>query len=288
MLKVKKVIISFYAVILISFCLLGFILYSQISQTNFQFYVFDVGQGDAILIQTPNHYDILIDGGPDNTVIYKLGEYLPFYDHQIDLVVLTHPDADHLVGLVEVLRRYGVKAVLLTGIFDNTPAYQEFLKIIEDKKIRIIFAGQINDIGVEPNLDLQILYPFELIADKKFKEKNDSSIVAKLSYHDFSILLTGDAPENIEDKLIKTKVDITADILKIAHHGSSASSGNDFLTQVRPKLAVISVGENKFGHPTPEVLDRLSQQKIPYLTTIEKGDIIVYSNGQKFWLNQNP
>ncbi len=249
-----------------------------------QFYCLNIGQGDALLIKTPGHYNILIDGGPDNSILYKLGEYLPFYDRDIDLVVLTHPDADHLVGLVEVLRRYQVKAILLTGIFDNSPSYQEFLEIIENKKLRIIFAGQTKDISIEPNLDLRILYPFESIASKEFKEKNDSSIVAKLNYNQFSVLLTGDAPKDIEDKLIKAKANITADILKVAHHGSSASSGRDFLNQVKPKLAVISVGQNKFGHPTTEVLNNLVEQNITYFTTLDKGDIIVYSNGQKFWL----
>ncbi|MFA6254956.1 MAG: MBL fold metallo-hydrolase [Patescibacteria group bacterium] len=284
MTRIEKTIFKFYGALAIGLILLSVFLYIELLPQDLKFYVLNIGQGDAIFIRTPSGYNILIDGGPDNFVVYKLGQYLPFYDRQIDLMILTHPDADHLVGLVEVLRRYQVKAILLTGTMNNSPPYQEFLKIIEDKNPRIVIAGRVKDIGIEPNLDLQILYPFESIADKTLKETNDYSVVAKLNYANFSVLLTGDAPEGIENKLMKAKANIDADVLKIAHHGSSASSGNDFLAGVKPKLAVISVGQNKFGHPSPEVLVRLDEQNIPYFTTLDKGDIIVYSDGQKFWL----
>jgi len=282
--KSKKIISGFYAVLTAVIVAVVFFLFCQFQPVNLEIDFFDVGQGDAIFIQTPGHFHILVDGGVDNTVVYKLGQYLPFYDRQIDLMVLTHPDSDHLTGLIEVLRRYRVKAVLLTGMIDNSAVYQEFLRTIEIKKPRLILAGQYQGIWIESDLDLEILYPVRSIAGQKFKESNDSSIVAKLSYRNFSVLLTGDATIRVEADLIKQGTDLKSDILKVAHHGSKSCSGQAFLEKVNPQLAVISVGVNKFNHPNPEIITRFSNLNIPVLTTLNYGDIQIQSNGSTFWL----
>lgn len=275
MLKPKKIILSFYGIILCCFLFLGFIFYSEFSQRNLEFYVLDIGQGDAILIRTPQHYNILIDGGPDNKVVYKLGEYLPFYDRDIDLMVLTHPDGDHLIGLIEVLRRYKVKAVLLTGILDNSPPYLIWLELIKNKSIPVLIAGEIQNINLGLDLDLEIIYPFTSVHGQKLKDRNDSSIVAKLNYGQTSILLTGDASIKIEKELLAENVDVLADILKAGHHGSKTSSGYNFLKEVNPQIAIISCGlNNKFGHPHQEVIENLNNLGIEIFRTDLDGDFI--------------
>jgi competence protein ComEC len=172
---------------------------------------------------------------------------------------------------------------LLTGIADTSVLYEEFLEIARAENSRVIIAGQITDIEVEPGLNLQILYPAQSLAGQKLKETNDSSIVAKLVYDNFAVLLTGDATTKVEQTLIRQQAGLSVDILKVAHHGSNSCSGLDFLKKARPELAVISVGINKFNHPNPEVMARLDQLNIPVWTTFDFGDIVVKSDGQKFW-----
>ncbi|MFA6411022.1 MAG: MBL fold metallo-hydrolase, partial [Candidatus Buchananbacteria bacterium] len=252
--KIRKIIINFYLVILAGLVLVIIFLFFQLQPVNLKIYFLAVGQGDSILIQTPNRYHILIDGGPDNTVLYRLGKYLPFYERQIDLVVLTHPDSDHLNGLIEVLKRYQVKNILLTEIFDDSPAYKIFWQIINEKKVSIFDAGKISGINLGKDSNLTILYPTRSLAELEFKDKNDSSIVVKLNYFNFSSLFMGDAPIKIEKNLLADSKPVLADVLKLGHHGSNTCSDQNFLTQVKPELAIISVGQNKFGHPSPAVL----------------------------------
>ncbi len=280
MLKIKKIIYCFYLLIALVLFLLSYVIFIEAGRNNLTVYFFDVGQGDSILIQTPYRQKILIDGGPDNSVIYKLGRYLPFYDREIDLVILTHPDADHLIGLVEVLKRYKINNVLLTGIQNNTPAYQYFADLVKEKNIKKIFARQPISFYLGNNLLLEIIYPINDLAIHPPKTLNDSSIVAKLESGEKSILFTGDAPLSVENFLLKSRIDVGADVLKISHHGSKGSSGINFLKAVAARLAIISVGQNTFGHPAPEVLERFLNLKISVLSTEQSGDIIIqFSNG---------
>jgi competence protein ComEC len=288
MLKTKIIIRNFFIFLGLSLSLLSVFLFFSLEPKKLTIYFFDVGQGDAILIRTPNHFNILIDGGPDKIVLYKLGKYLPFYDRCLDLVVLTHADADHLIGLVEVLDRYQIKNILLTEAYNNSPPYRELLELIKRYNIPVLLAGEIKTIGIENNLDLNILYPFSSVAGKDSKIENEASIILRLDYNHFSALFTGDAPSSVENSLIKQNTNLVASVLKIAHHGSKASSASSFLRAVNPKLAIIPVGQNRFGHPNPEVLARLEQLNIKFLDTKNKGDIIISSRGQNFWLNQSP
>ncbi|MFA5021670.1 MAG: MBL fold metallo-hydrolase [Patescibacteria group bacterium] len=281
--KSKKIILSFYATLTIVLLLTAAVLFFQLQPANLQIYFFDVGQGDSIFIKTPNRYNILIDGGVNNLVLYKLGKYLPFYDRTIDLVILTHPDSDHLVGLIEVLKRYQVKNILLTKISDDSAVYKSFWQTIKDKNLSVLVAGDVKGINLGQEVSLSILYPQQSLAGKNFKEKNDSSIVVKLNYNHFSSLFTGDAPIKIEDYLLASKIPISTDVLKLGHHGSNTCSSQNFLIKAKPDLAIISFGVNKFGHPSPQVLQRLEQLKISWLSTFAAGDIIIHSDGQKFW-----
>jgi len=234
---------------------------------------FDVGQGDALLIDAPNGNQALIDGGPSDAILAKLGEALPFSDRKIELLILTHPDADHLSGLVEVLKRYEVGEILETGILDNSSEYQAWDDLIKAKNIPVIFASAGQVIKIADQAEIKILYPLGKINGEDFsKDTNSTSIVGKLIYGKNSLLFTGDAEGSVESPLLFGGADLKADILQVAHHGSKNSSGQEFLNAVAPSTAVIQVGaKNKYGHPTPEVLDRLKGVKI--FRTDQDGDV---------------
>lgn len=249
----------------------GWVIFKEIISNNLEVVFFDVGQGDSAFIETPDKFQVLIDGGPDLTVLDKLGKEMPFYDRTINLIVLTHTDYDHLFGLLEVLKRYEIKNILWTGIADSTDNYKEWLRLIKEEGANIIIAeaGQKIVLQKEPLIYLDIIYPFERLENKETEVSNDASVVLKLVSEEKTFLFTGDIPQKIEKQL----TDIRADILKISHHGSKNSSSAEFLEAVGPKTAVISVGENKWGHPSPETLQRLKQSGINVLITKEAGDI---------------
>jgi len=242
---------------------------------------FDVGQGDAEFIETPRRQQILIDGGPDMSILEKLGKAMPFYDRYIDLVILTHPEADHLNGLIEVLKRYDVGAVITTGIIRDTQEHKEWTGLLREKNIPIFIAkaGGIIDLG--SNISVNILYPLESLSGKIISDTNNNSIVSQLVYKDFEALFTGDIEKSAENKLVSAHINLNSDILKIAHHGSKTSTSDAFLKAVDGTLAVIEVGkDNSYGHPHQEVLERLKNLNI--LQTGKDGDIKIFSDGLSF------
>ena len=246
-------------------------------------YFLDVGQGDAIFIQTPSGRQILIDGGPDNTVLQRLGEVMPFYDRSIDLVVLTHPDADHLAGLNEVLERYEVVEIMETGMACATSLCLEWEENKERQggKIQTAFFGQ--EVETGDGARFLVLHPFEEVKDKKFSSTNNSGVVLKLIFGQQSILLTGDIEKQTESKLVAAGVDIDSDFLKVAHHGSKTSTTEDFLQAVSPLGAFIEVGaHNRYGHPTEEVLSRLESFGIKYYRTDTDGTIELVLDGENY------
>ena len=273
----KKFILIFYTLLVACLALLGFILYFESQNSALRFYVFDVGQGDSMLIRTPYRQNILIDGGPDNTVVYKLGEYLPFYNRQIDLMILTHPHADHVVGLVEVLRRYEVKNVFFTGVDYNEPSYLVFLDLIKKKNLNFRIIDRVQRISLGEEAELVILYPDKDLSDKEIKNLNNTSIVAKLIYRDNSIMLTGDYED--EEALVGKGFDLSADILKVGHHGSDTANDRKFLKAVDPDQAIISCGQdNKFGHPHEQTIKNFEDLEAEILRTDQQGDIFSVLN----------
>ena len=253
-------------------------------------YFLDVGQGDAILIQTPKNQTMLVDGGPNNKVLEKLGEYLPPLAKRIDIVLLTHPHADHVVGLIEILRRYEIGAVILSGADLKTEVYSEFLKTVKEKNIPVIIAEAGEAIRFDQNLEFDILSPAKsesLVFNKKNEgfgsagnDVNDTSIVGKLIFKDFSIMLTGDATFKIENQLLAYGENLKSDILKAGHHGSKYSSSLQFLKLISPKAAIIEVGaKNRYGHPSPAALSRLKMINASIFRTDLNGDIEIISNG---------
>jgi len=280
--KHKKFIKIALGLLIVVTVLLGLVWYSGQKGNELEFIALDIGQGDAILIKTPYGQNILIDGGPDNSVIQRLGRNLPFYDRTIDLMILTHPDADHVTGLVEVLRRYKVKQILYTGVIDEMPNYLEWLRMIKEKQVpmNIAFAGQVISLGKD--LKLYILYPTHSYLNQTAEDLNDTSIVAKLIYKSSNFLLTGDASIEVEKELVANEVDLKSDVLKVGHHGSKTSTCVEFVRVVNPDYAVISVGrDNKFGHPNFRVLRNLEKEGVEILRTDEMGDVVLVSNGEE-------
>jgi competence protein ComEC len=241
---------------------------------------FDVGQGDAILIETPQRHQILIDGGPSSKIIEKLTREIPFWDRSIDLIILTHPEKDHLTGLLEVLKRYKVENILWTGIVRNIPEYKEWLNLLEKEKanVKIARAGQ-KIFCKNCQWKIEIFYPFESLGGIEFEDSNNTSIVSKLIFGNSSFLFTGDIYRDVEESLTLTPFDLSSKVLKVAHHGSKTSSSEKFLENVSPEIAIISVGENKYGHPNKEVLETLKRYGIKVLRTDREGDIKLISDG---------
>ncbi len=266
--------------VLLVFNFLAWIGVFQLSHANLEVTFFNVGQGDAIFIETPERQQILIDGGPTSIILEKLGEEMPFWDRTIDLVILTHPDFDHISGLIEVFKRYQVQNILWTGILCGTAECQEWQKLIQEEgaNIYIARAGQQIEGG---RALLNILYPLESLEGKEVKNINNTSIVARLVYGGNSFLFTGDIYQSVERELIKGGAEIDSDILKVGHHGSKNSSVQEFIEAVSPSVAVISVGkDNKYGHPHAETLAILQNYGINVLRTDINNDIKTLCNFQ--------
>jgi competence protein ComEC len=240
----------------------------------------DVGQGDAIFIQAPNGNQVLVDGGPNNAVLRELSKVMPFYDRSLDMIIESHPDSDHINGLVEVLKNYKTDLVMEPGVESENAAYQELKNLIREKNIPYVFARRGMRVLLDDGLYLDILFPDR---DVSGWDTNDASIVAKLVYGNDSFLLTADSPDRIEKFLVSLDGNrLKSNVLKVAHHGSRTSTSEMFLSYVKPDYAVISVGKNnKYNHPHQETLDRLSQFQIPILRTDELGTIKIKSDGEK-------
>ena len=244
----------------------------------------NVGQGDSILIETPSGQVILIDGGPDTSVLAELGRALPFYERTIDLMVLTHGDADHVTGQIEVLHRYDVRNVLYTGVVGESAGFRAWEDSVAHELANILTAigGTELDFG---EVRIGVLYPFENLSGKSFEDVNDTSVQLKLVYGSEMFLFTGDASSEVEKQLLHRGVDVSADVLKIGHHGSRASSSSEFIEAVTPDIGVIQAGkDNSFGHPHEEVLERLDAADVEVLRNDQLGRITLVSDGHKVWM----
>lgn len=243
----------------------------------------NVGQGDAIFIETPDKVQLLIDGGPDATVLRELPKEMPFWDRSLDIIMVTHPDKDHIGGLVDVLNRYVVSEIIRTKNDSRTAVSSAFVFAAdaEGSKIHDVDAGKLIKLGASTTLT--ILSPAN---DPTTWESNSSSLVVKLTYGEVNFMLTGDAPLGIEEYLVETYGKfLQSEVLKLGHHGSRTSSSGNFLDTVAPDYVVVSSGlGNRYGHPHEEVVSAISVRGIKLLNTANQGIIVFKSDGERVWL----
>ncbi len=215
---------------------------------------FDVGQGDSILLRNINGKNILIDGGPDNTVINRLGYYLPHNVREIDIVIVSHYHADHIVGLIEVINRYKVKYLILMDD-EKTSAVYEYLKWLASVNVETIYLKNELEIDLGHCL-LRIINPYIL----QIRDNNNNSLIKKLICQNNSFLFLGDNELDVEKRLLDSGIDISADVFKASHHGSRTSNSKELIDRIDPRYFVVSVGENnRHNHPSLEVLNYVSE-----------------------------
>lgn len=244
-------------------------------------HVLDVDQGDSIFIRTPEGKHLLIDGGPHQNILEPLGTIFGFGNHKVDYMVLTHPHADHVSGFIEVLRRYEVENIWYTGAVHTTATFKTWLQELkkQNKKYEIPAVG-IHEIG---GVEVEVLYPLTSQENKADwiddnNGFNDTSIILKITYGNISFLFPGDAELALENYLMQN-ANIQADVLKVGHQGSRTSTQESFLDMVDPSHAVISVGENQYGHPHASVLRRLNKKGVQTLRTDNNGTITYETDG---------
>jgi len=244
----------------------------------------DVGQGDAILITTPEGRQVLVDGGPNPTrLLQELGSFMPFWDRSLDLVILTHPDEDHMAGLIPLFDRYRVERVLTGAPTLVAEEAQPWREAVEAAGISIVVAQRGMEIKPGRGVRLEVLHPGAELLSGTPSDDNNNSIVLRLVYGQTSALLTGDLEVEGERTLMALGISLAAQVLKVSHHGSGRATTSDFLRAVAPQLAVIQVGaNNRFGHPAPEVLKRLAAANAQTLRTDLQGTIELISDGQRW------
>ncbi len=273
----------FFVCSVLSFCV-GVLFWYSLSGSSKEFLIvtfLDVGQGDSILITSPSGVQMLIDTGPNQSVLRALGKEMSFFDRDIDIMMITHPDADHVGGSAAVFDRYSISGVLRTKASSGTHIFETFEQAVLGEGSDVVYAerGMLIDMG--ESVYVQILFPEEYAVSGG----NGGSIVAKVIYGEVSFLLTGDASISVEEYLIPLEGSLLqSDILKLGHHGSRTSTSEIFLQKVSPEEVVISAGEgNRYGHPHQEVLDILDNFEVEYLETSKEGNISFVSDGKGWW-----
>jgi len=249
----------------------------------------DVGQGDAILVISPERKTMLVDGGSSSEAAEEV--ILPYLRdrglNRLDILVLTHPDADHVGGLPEVLRSIPVGVAVATGQVHTTQIYAEFLQELQRARdeggTQVIRGAAGVEIPFDPEIQLEVLGPST--AAIAGDDSNNASIVLRLTYGRISVLLTGDAEVEEEAWMMARGAVRNAQILKVSHHGSDTGTSSTFLAQVDPEVALISCSvDNQYGHPHDEVLDRLSDYGADVYRTDQDGTIEVMTDGVEYWV----
>ena len=237
-------------------------------------HILDVGQGDSILLITPSGKQVLVDGGPDLSTLSHLERFIPFFDRTIELVILTHPDSDHVTALPSVLERYGVNHVLMTGVHHASGRYAALQSGISAQSISVLFPDPSMDIDLGDGVVLDVVWPSKNLISVTPKNQNSASVVVRVLYKGHAILLPGDIEIEAEHEILASGANIRSSILKVPHHGSRTSSSTGFLLAVAPDIGLISAGkDNRFGHPHRDVVDRYSAFGIPTKTTAHDGVI---------------
>ena len=257
---------------------------SNISTISF----LNVGQGDGIHIRTSTAVDVVIDGGPGDSIVAELGNTMPFWDRTIELLVISHPDADHITGFVPLLEYYHVQQVLLVDLSIQSAVHEELITQLAEQGTQVLVAQSGQQIQLSDKDSMQVLYPFANTSQVELETmaRNDTSIVFEYMYsgseRETRVLFTGDIAKPVEQELMEVGIVRDVDVLKVAHHGSKSSSAASFLEAANPELSVIQSGaDNTFGHPHQEVLDRL-QPYGPILRNDELGTIHICIHDQGY------
>jgi competence protein ComEC len=254
----------------------------QNSHRILTFAMLDIGQGDALFIESPTGTQIMFDAGPPRRVLGPLARVMSPFDKSIDALVITNPDADHISGFLDILKNYKVGEVFEPGTLNDSKTFQNLKMEIKNKNIPDILAkrGMRLDIGGGAYID--ILFPDR---DVSTWATNDGSVVAKLNYGKTSVMLTGDAT-TVTEKIVlaeNSPAALASTILKVGHHGSRTSTSADFVKALAPTYALISDGkDNKYGHPHPDTLDTLTSFGVKIFRTDLLGTIVMKSDGQNF------
>lgn len=273
---------------ILSLVSLFFLFFTTLPDGRLHITFCDVGQGDAAYIRGPKGTDIVIDGGPDNRVLNCLGNKMPFWDRTIELIVLSHPQADHLTGLIEILKRYQVKQIIDASAKSDSQEYKFWEKLIKEKNIKRLEAQKGESVRVDGNVNLAVLWPLPPIRQlaDPITDLNSTSTVVSLFFGNFSSLFTGDL-DSFSLSYLSGLSDLGhLDVLKLPHHGSKTGLSPTFLEKVRPALSIISVGKNSYGHPSPETLKLLNSLNIPFLRTDKDKTIEIVSDGQSWKVNK--
>ncbi|MBU2220542.1 MBL fold metallo-hydrolase [Patescibacteria group bacterium] len=269
--------------LLVLLCVQGVVL---VGITNFeqerllQVSFLDVGQGDAILITGPTGIQMLIDGGRDRSVVRELPKVMNLLDRKIEVLVATHPDADHIGGLPEVLERYQISYIVTPGRVGESEVYEQFVvSAAKERGARQLLARAGMRFQLGDGAYADVLYPGDNVS--QLRESNDASIVLRVVYKDTEFLLSGDAPSWVEDRLVAQYGDaLRSDVLKAGHHGSRTSTDALWLAAVKPRIVVVSAGrDNSYGHPHPEVLERIGATGSEIVSTITEQTITYESDG---------
>lgn len=259
------------------------ILYLNIKDTkhDLTFAMLNIGQGDALYIESPTGTQILVDGGPPKKILSRLSRVMPLFDRSIDAIIITNPDADHIGGFLDVLKNYKVGSVFEAGTFNDSLIYKNLKNKIAEKNIPVSLAKKGMRIDLGGGAVIDILFP-----DRDVSEwtTNDGSVVAELMYGDTKVMLTGDATSETEKLILENNNlnTLDVDVLKVGHHGSRTSTSADFVKALTPGYALISSdGGKKYGHPHKETLDTLNAFGVKILRTDLLGTIVMKSDGVK-------
>jgi competence protein ComEC len=272
---------------LLSAAILVSVAAATMPDKNLHISFLDVGQGDVILIHKGNQ-QVLVDGGPSpQAITLELSQKMPFWDRTIELVVLTHPSADHVTGLVEVLNRYQVKQVLYPDLDYDSSIYKEWLRLVDEKDIKYTIAQAGQEIDLGDGVVIEVLNPRITPLSDTESDVDNNGVVLRVTGGEVSFLLTADIMWEAEFELITHRASLNSTGLKVAHHGSDTSTTPEFLAVVDPTLAIISVGEdNPYGHPSPEVMARLTEKSGSenIYRTDENGTIEFITDGERLWV----
>lgn len=285
---------KFFSIVLILiFSLSVVVIYQKIKFEDGKTHIIfcNIGQGDGILIRTPSGLDIVNDGGPDDSILGCLSRHMPFWDRKIELMFLSHPHSDHMVGLVSILNNYEVSAFATEKLHNNTAIYNKLVQLLINNNIKIQYVYAGDSFQITDGLSFKIVGPSKEFLGKAnptgiVGESSESGSLSTLfSIGNFNAIVTGDVPIGELNEALDSFAFPNISVFQIPHHGSKYNLDQELISRISPKLAVISVGKNSYGHPSSEVLRILEDLKIPFLRTDQHGDIEIISDGKSFTVN---